>query len=77
MADAGGITLDTIVTSLGNNLGTFEAKISAALADQDVTATDLIALQKTAAEYTLFLNTHSTIMKTFTDELKEIMRKVG
>jgi type III secretion apparatus needle protein len=77
MADVSGLTLENIVTSLGNNLSTFEANLQNALADTEVTSTDLINLQKEVAEYTLFLNTHSTIMKTLSDELKEIIRKVG
>lgn len=72
-----GFTLDSISSSLGASLGTFESNLQTALANTNPTATDLIALQKDVAEYTLFLSTNSTIMKSFSDELKAIIQKVG
>lgn len=73
----GSFTLDSISTGLTSSLTTFESRLQEGLSNTNPTATDLIALQKDVAEYTLFLSTNSGIMKAFSDELKSIIQKVG
>lgn len=71
------LTFATITTSLNAQLATFEGEIETKLSNPDPTASELLDMQKAVTEFTLFLNTHSTIMKTLSDELKAILQKIS
>ena len=75
----GGLNFDTITTSLNGGLGNYETELRAAFEGktEDMSAADLLELQTLVTEWSLFLNTHSTVVKSLGDALRGVLQKIN
>jgi|GEM_PF-2258497 len=77
----GGITFQTVNTTLNALLTTTESKLSdllTTISEKDnPSTTDMLSLQQSLAEWTTVIQASSTTTKDFYDALKETIQKAG
>lgn len=75
----GGLNFTTITGSLNSGLSSFETELRAAFENksEDMNAADLLELQTLVTEWSLFLNTHSTVVKSLGDALRGVLQKIN
>jgi type III secretion apparatus needle protein len=75
----GGLNFTTITDSLNGGLSTFETELRVAFENksEDMNAADLLELQTLVTEWSLFLNTHSTVVKSLGDALRGVLQKIN
>lgn len=73
------LTFQGIVGNLNSGLGDYEAKVRAAFEGKtdDMSTSDLLELQTMVTEWSLFLNTHSTVVKSLGDALRGVLQKIN
>ncbi|WP_129781732.1 EscF/YscF/HrpA family type III secretion system needle major subunit [Peristeroidobacter soli] len=77
----GGLDLDTINSSLGQITASTENNLNNLLttigAKDSPSVTDSLALQQALGNWTITIQTSSTVTKDFFDSLKEVLQKAG
>ncbi|MCY0387263.1 type III secretion protein [Robbsia sp. Bb-Pol-6] len=76
---SGGITFDSVSTSMTSALSSAESNISSLLstAGNSTSTTDLLALQVAIQKWTLIGSVQSTLVKDLGDSLKGIIQKAS
>jgi type III secretion apparatus needle protein len=71
------LNFGTLIGNLGTNLTAFETRINEAASKADLTTADLLVLQKDVTEWSIFVNTSSSVIKALGDELKGILQRIN